>query len=312
MKFSSFILHPSPLRKGFSLPEIMFAIMILGIGFIMVAAMFPVAIQQAKTNKESISASLVAQRAMRCLEQAGMNRTTAGPSVMAETGGVYTFEDNIVNPAAAAWPSNFWYAVQGEMIEASDPRFAWAALYARSATGGVSAPTASVVVFVTAAQQSTHYGAYTDLGPIPGSPQALCNLQPKLIRVGNNAGSGRPERIILSAAVAADFGGTMPAYYTALGAQGATPAVGEGAFAVLSGDPTASLAGQVVQFTDYDAANDDWGVRLTDQQNVRNWPAGPQVAWVVGRTYDAASNAFVGKVQDIAVYKGVIRTPYNP
>lgn len=46
-------------RRGFSFTEILFAVMILGIGFIMVAAMFPVAIQQTQaTSDETIAASV--------------------------------------------------------------------------------------------------------------------------------------------------------------------------------------------------------------------------------------------------------------
>ena len=46
-------------RRGFSFTEILFAVMILGIGFIMVAAMFPVAIHQTESsNQESITASV--------------------------------------------------------------------------------------------------------------------------------------------------------------------------------------------------------------------------------------------------------------
>src|SRR5579864_3689268 len=45
--------------RGFSFTEILFAVMILGIGFIMVAAMFPVGIQQTQANSsETIAASL--------------------------------------------------------------------------------------------------------------------------------------------------------------------------------------------------------------------------------------------------------------
>ena len=46
-------------RRGFSFTEILFAVMILGIGFIMIAAMFPVAIRQTEaTNQETIGASV--------------------------------------------------------------------------------------------------------------------------------------------------------------------------------------------------------------------------------------------------------------
>ena len=50
---------PCHLRsRGFSFTEILFAVMILGIGFIMVAAMFPVAIRQTElTNGEGVAAS---------------------------------------------------------------------------------------------------------------------------------------------------------------------------------------------------------------------------------------------------------------
>ena len=47
------------LRRGFTFTEILFAVMILGIGFIMVAAIFPVAIQQTEANnQETIAASI--------------------------------------------------------------------------------------------------------------------------------------------------------------------------------------------------------------------------------------------------------------
>src|SRR4051794_22937892 len=45
--------------SGFSFVEVLFAVMILGVGFIMVAAVFPVAIQQAQNaSDESVSAAV--------------------------------------------------------------------------------------------------------------------------------------------------------------------------------------------------------------------------------------------------------------
>ncbi len=43
-------------RSGFSFIEVMFAVVVLGIGFIMVSAMFPVAIQQTQLNVEDLAA----------------------------------------------------------------------------------------------------------------------------------------------------------------------------------------------------------------------------------------------------------------
>ena len=89
MKPSSFILRgrgPSAyplsairyplLRSGFSLPEVMFAIMIMGIGFIMVAAMFPVAIQQSKDNQDDTTAAEIAKSAVNTLQNS-LNIATA-------------------------------------------------------------------------------------------------------------------------------------------------------------------------------------------------------------------------------------------
>src|SRR5438105_671234 len=39
-------------RSGYSFTEVMFAVVILGIGFIMIAAMFPAALHQSKTTME--------------------------------------------------------------------------------------------------------------------------------------------------------------------------------------------------------------------------------------------------------------------
>src|SRR6266550_8059379 len=61
---------PNPLsRRGFTFTEVMFAVILLGIGFIMLAGMFPVAIQQTQTNVEESTASTVVQAAKHYLEQ---------------------------------------------------------------------------------------------------------------------------------------------------------------------------------------------------------------------------------------------------
>lgn len=50
-------------RRGFSFAEVMFAVIIMGIGFIMVAALFPVAIQQTKLTVDESAAAAVARGA---------------------------------------------------------------------------------------------------------------------------------------------------------------------------------------------------------------------------------------------------------
>src|SRR3954454_3031266 len=66
-------------RRGFTFTEVMFAVILLGIGFIMLAGMFPVAIQQTQnTVEESISSSLV-QTATNYLQQT-LNQEDLAPT----------------------------------------------------------------------------------------------------------------------------------------------------------------------------------------------------------------------------------------
>ena len=55
------ILVRRPFRRGFTFTEVMFAVILLGIGFIMLAGMFPVAIQQTQTTAEESSTAPIAQ-----------------------------------------------------------------------------------------------------------------------------------------------------------------------------------------------------------------------------------------------------------
>src|SRR5213593_3857396 len=59
---SSFVIRISNFRrKGFSFAEVMFAVIVLGIGFIMIAAIFPVAIQQSKATNDETTAAAIAK-----------------------------------------------------------------------------------------------------------------------------------------------------------------------------------------------------------------------------------------------------------
>src|SRR3954462_7619634 len=57
-------------RRGFTFTEVMFAVILLGIGFIMLAGMFPVAIQQTQTNVEESKGSTIARSAAHYMEEA--------------------------------------------------------------------------------------------------------------------------------------------------------------------------------------------------------------------------------------------------
>ena len=59
--------------RGFSFVELMFAVMVLGIGFIMIAAVFPVGLQQVKDSLDESAAAANARGAVVGLEQIGQN-----------------------------------------------------------------------------------------------------------------------------------------------------------------------------------------------------------------------------------------------
>src|SRR5438045_9581021 len=70
-------------RRGYSFTEVMFAVVILGIGFIMIAAIFPAAIHQSKTTQEETTAATVARAAVQYLEAIGNYSTSYTPPLPA-------------------------------------------------------------------------------------------------------------------------------------------------------------------------------------------------------------------------------------
>ena len=58
--FQSQIANRKSKISGYSFTEVMFAVVVLGIGFIMIAAMFPVAISQSKLTQEETNAAAIA------------------------------------------------------------------------------------------------------------------------------------------------------------------------------------------------------------------------------------------------------------
>lgn len=130
------------LRTAFTLTEVMFAVILLGIGFIMVAAMFPVAIQQNRTATEQTAATQLARAAIGQLQQVAAELAdSADKHPMRETQGNVRMNDAL------------WSRIEGSLINASDPRYAWTALYARSPNTGF----AQVFVFTLQARNRSEF-----------------------------------------------------------------------------------------------------------------------------------------------------------
>jgi type II secretory pathway pseudopilin PulG len=179
-----------PARRGFSFTEILFAVMILGIGFIMIAAIFPVALQQTETSQAETVGAAVARAGVSFVGQAATSTfvnqkdsaaavpipmgvlrptlpltvypddyllaqscqfgvPTAMPAAPASSypeliGEVWSFDWDSGNPDTAVYVNNqklgstqllsnvLWPIMAQNMIQMSDPRYAWVAFYRRN------------------------------------------------------------------------------------------------------------------------------------------------------------------------------------
>jgi hypothetical protein len=153
-QISHFRLHPS--RRGYSFPEVMFAVVVLGIGFIMLAAIFPVALSQSKLTNDETRASQIAQGAVTYLQSIAMDPTplpvedpleiaryvrrcifpATGMAAGTQWPGTVSAFTNLPvqsppQPGSDPDPQPAWNAVRLRQIDSNDPRFAWVALYRR-------------------------------------------------------------------------------------------------------------------------------------------------------------------------------------
>src|SRR4051794_21948402 len=79
-----------PGSRGFAFTEVLFAVMVLGLGFIMIAAMFPVTLRQTQATVEETSASTVARAAFEALQNCPQLSTAPLPAT--DTIGSYNGE----------------------------------------------------------------------------------------------------------------------------------------------------------------------------------------------------------------------------
>lgn len=167
---------PQPLtrrRRGFSFAEVMFAVMLLGIGFIMVAAIFPVAIRQQQASMEDTAGVVTAKRGAAVVQQMGLAFAQYNPAGGGAFPGNYAnlIQDDpatVFGTATPVTPAKSrpvlvrfqavsgtgtapYHFVKGDMIQASDRRLAWMPVAYASALGSQYAQ-----VYVCAVQVRTH------------------------------------------------------------------------------------------------------------------------------------------------------------
>ncbi len=126
----------TPRRCGFTFIEVLFAIIILGVGLIMIAGMLPVAIQQGQKSQEDLNGRIVCDNGY-AIVRAKLSEPSAN-AALAPTQVPGTNPGDPPNPlvpgmyygpysGAAAWFASF----QLDRISAVDPRFQWFPFYQR-------------------------------------------------------------------------------------------------------------------------------------------------------------------------------------
>jgi hypothetical protein len=320
-------------RPGFSFTEILFAVMILGIGFIMIAAIFPVALKQTAATGEETNAATIARGGADYLEKATISTglflpptfpssppaaapvaPPTGSSVL--IGQVWSFHDDrmtnsltLPQPQGTQWRDAMWVATAGNLLLPSDRRYAWVPMYRRDQywKNGilVNSEFAQIIVIATQVRNRSTYGP-EDFNLI-GAP-AVANLQPKLLdaKFIYNTNPAIADQISFLADPAGPSNG--PSF------------VAEGAYVVVSDDTGAASGGRCNGYV-YRVGNniggDTWELAPgNDMKSATYRPIDAMGApvqikvLVVGRGFtDPASGGpgISGPAMDIAVYTTFIR-----
>jgi len=187
-------------RRGFTFTEVMFAVILLGIGFIMLAGMFPVAIQQTQTNVEESTASTLVQSATRAMEESLTRNDIIATGNFDKSGGLdvfypsfYRFTEYLDLTTPPGKPAQYtgwtWEKMRGNFILPQDPRFAWTALYKRNPGDN----SAQVIIFVLQCRNHPAYtAADTVRWPVAGSAISLATFEPRYLNAILSDG-GSPE-----------------------------------------------------------------------------------------------------------------------
>jgi hypothetical protein len=295
---------------------VLFAVIVMGIGFIMIAAIFPVAIQQNKaSNDETIGASVARGFVSRISRLASDDRNPAPPpaeTVFPPTGISLADLQGRVRPVDFDYG---WRRIRGSLIFPDDPRYAVVPLYRRNgivAQTNTWAGTAQLYMFVVQCRGTNRPAGAT---PAPAFPARLTlefdntdinraytltapinnpnNLAARLIQIQLTDG-GAAGADLLKVKQAVDL--------NAPPAQNLPDAVAEGCYVVTA------EAGRIYRVglrrTDLDDGTHYFyelqpGSDITDPANENIAADAP--AWVVGKER-LPDGSFVGPAQDVSIY----------
>ena len=176
--------RPLRSRPGFSFVEVLFAVIILGVGFILVAAIFPVAIQQTQATAEDAAAAAAAREAANAitgLPTAATNPLYVSTATAAQIAAnppigipqLLLFPPTVkkyIAPSAGVvgsapppaivvpFTGRAWEVARGNAINPSDPRYAFVPFYKREN----GSPVAQLIVVAVTARNRPVYNLSVD------------------------------------------------------------------------------------------------------------------------------------------------------
>lgn len=251
----------------------MFAVIILGVGMTMAAAVFPVSIWQTRMTMDEGTAASIAKSAVATLES-----SFSGSSLPGTNGGIQPLEGALRQ------------RVYGNLICSSDPRYAWVPLYRRNGNDAV----AQVYVFVLRNRNRPVYQSAVDLPTDPDNVTgAGATLDPSGVTVSlQDGGNDSPDLIRFEN----DLAGT-PAR------------VAEGCFVLLA-ESAGDQNGHVYRVgTLRDATTNTWELQPGGDLSGPDKNVAAANAYLIGRGYaDPAKpdQGYEGPAQDVAFYTAFV------
>jgi hypothetical protein len=327
---SSFPQGREPVERGFrhsafSFIEVLFAVILLGIGFIMIAGIFPVAIQQTAAVSNETAGTLVLRDAFKKIQAIADAPIGYPPSTPGTTNSL--FQPTLLGgtPAVAAFSFNLMQALGTDSFFTADRRFGWVGFYRRDSA---LSPYAQVFVIALQNPNFPNYttgfqpGEITSITPAPAiRPPVAPPIPPNTFNYGANI----PPYIAPPAAPPAGVSGAISASFsydtnnksTTVTLTNAPSAV-TGAFVLVANNSTATnMIGRIFRLGSVPAATPAGtqafylqpGSDITDADNVPGFNAN---VFVIGAAPILGANGeytgpYTGPNQDIAAASAFIR-----
>jgi hypothetical protein len=298
-------------RRGFSFTEILFAVMVLGVGFIMIAAMFPVVISQTQSTLSETNGSMQGRAALAYLGSVATEETFQPTVKKADFEKDRTLGPNppvrslsISDDAQKGYGT---FAIRGNFVSSGNPRFGWVPIYRRGRDAdGTPWPYAQVMMIPVQARVRTQYhtssagGVRSDLATPDANTPANLGLRPVQVTLKRDATDGTG-RLTFSS--------------------GWSGAAVSGAYVVVA-DGVGTAPGRVYQLAE-ELTPGTWSLSasgdMKEKESNANLDEDKPItsavdAYIVGRSFanpDAPDTTFAGNAQDVGIYVGFVRVPSN-